>query len=132
MRLVLRRLAHQYNESWEDRRATREIATIAQRLIVQHAEEANGCQPSWDLRCAVSTGESSTDHSSCGLYRYFANAILQIQSRSGDVQQSERMYQTLPPWLRSALQGKRSQSSTDADVDSKSRTICVRLHPTLR
>jgi hypothetical protein len=65
------------------------------------------------LRGAVDNGHPMADTSSSCLYHYFANTIMQMQKQAASV-----AHQTLPPWLRSALQEKASLSSTDPDIDS--------------
>ena len=113
MQPVLHKLALRYCECCEDLRAAREIGKVAHRLIAQHLKRTGACLPSWHLRGELSSEEGTNSATSPGLYRYFANTIMQVQRQRKDM-----VHQPLPPWLRSALQGKPSQSCTDADVDS--------------
>lgn len=114
MRSILHKLALLYVASRGDLRAARDTGKVAHRLIAQHAKRNDGDHlPRWDLRGAVDNGHPMADTSSSCLYHYFANTIMQMQKQAASV-----AHQTLPPWLRSALQEKASLSSTDPDIDS--------------
>ena len=120
MRSVLHDLAAHYTERSQDPRAAREIGKIAHRLISQHTAHVGESLPSWDLRGSSSSAvDAATDNSNSALHRYFANTIMQMQKQS-----TTAAHQSIPPWLRSALQGKPSQSCTDTDVDS-TRPPCI-------
>jgi hypothetical protein len=114
MRSVLHDLAAHYTDYSQDPRAARDIGKVAHRLISQHTTHVGDCLPSWDLRGSSSSAMGvATDNSNSALHRYFANTIMQMQKQT-----TTAAHQPIPPWLRSALQGKPSQSCTDADVDS--------------
>lgn len=113
MQSILHKLATLYVACCDDLRAARDIGKVAHRLVAQHTNRSGDCLSGWDLRGAVDIEATMTDTSSSWLHHYFANTIMQMQKRSADAAQ-----QSLPPWLRSALQGKPSLSCTDADIDS--------------
>lgn len=114
MRSILHKLAVLYVASCDDLRAARDTGKVAQRLIAQHANRSDGNHlPGWGLRGTLGKRQTMAATSSSWLYHYFANTIMQIQKRAGGA-----AHKPLPPWLRSALQRKPSQSCTDADIDS--------------
>ena len=116
MRSILHKLALLYVASCDDLRAARDTGKVAHRLIAQHAKRNDGDHlPRWDLRGAMDNGQAMSDSSSSVLHHYFANTIMQMQKQAASAR-----YQPLPPWLRSALQEKPSQSSTDPDIESES------------